>query len=167
MPMRMRERVLNRGIPAPRATLLLQFSQKQKCRSMFFLRFGVRRHVALIAVEKTEIEWTRTIHTKHTARDNRSKNAAGYAALQVAAHTGRCGALPSRVASYYHRNAEARSWGNGRATWARRKPSSISMAIPARAAEPNGLSGDHTRSKDPHHPHHAYQWEPWDGKNPL
>ena len=40
--MRMRERVLNRGIPAPRDTLLLQVSQKRKRSSMFFLRFGVR-----------------------------------------------------------------------------------------------------------------------------
>ena len=40
--MRMRERVLNRGIPAPRDTLLLQVSQKRKRPSMFFLRFGVR-----------------------------------------------------------------------------------------------------------------------------
>jgi hypothetical protein len=42
MPMRMRERVLNRGIPAPRDTLLLQVSQKRKRPSMFFLRFRVR-----------------------------------------------------------------------------------------------------------------------------
>ena len=44
MPMRMRERVLNRGIPAPRDTLLLQVSQKRKRSSMFFLRFRVRCH---------------------------------------------------------------------------------------------------------------------------
>ena len=44
MPMRMRERVLNRGIPAPRDTLLLQVSQKHKRSSMFFLRFRVRCH---------------------------------------------------------------------------------------------------------------------------
>ena len=42
--MRMRERVLNRGIPAPRDTLLLQVSQKRKRSSMFFLRFRVRCH---------------------------------------------------------------------------------------------------------------------------
>ena len=42
--MRMRERVLNRGIPAPRDTLLLQVSQKRKRSSMFFLGFRVRRH---------------------------------------------------------------------------------------------------------------------------
>jgi len=40
--MRMRERVLNRGIPAPRDTLLLQVSQKHNRSSMFFLRFRVR-----------------------------------------------------------------------------------------------------------------------------
>jgi hypothetical protein len=44
MPMRMRERVLNRGIPAPRDTLLLQVSQKRKRSSMFFLGFLVRCH---------------------------------------------------------------------------------------------------------------------------
>jgi hypothetical protein len=44
MPMRMRERVLNRGIPAPRDTLLLQVSQKRKRSSMFFLGFRVRCH---------------------------------------------------------------------------------------------------------------------------
>jgi hypothetical protein len=79
----MRERVLNRGIPAPRDTLLLQFSQKQKCRSMFFLRFGERRDVALIAVEKAEIEFTHTIHTKHTAGDNRGRKTSGYVAYRV------------------------------------------------------------------------------------
>ena len=42
--MRMRERVLNRGIPAPRDTLLLQVSQKRKRSSMFFLGFCVRCH---------------------------------------------------------------------------------------------------------------------------
>jgi hypothetical protein len=42
--MRMRERVLNRGIPAPRDTLLLQVSQKRKRSSMFFLGFRVRCH---------------------------------------------------------------------------------------------------------------------------
>ena len=42
--MRMREGVLNRGIPAPRDTLLLQVSQKRKRSSMFFLRFRVRCH---------------------------------------------------------------------------------------------------------------------------
>jgi hypothetical protein len=106
--MRMRERVLNRGIPAPRATLLLQFSQKQKCRSMFFLRFGGCRHVALIAVEKTEIEGTHTIHTKHTAGDNRGRKTSGYVAYRVRCMRGtaarcRCGwprtttRLPRRV----------------------------------------------------------------------
>ena len=45
MPMRMRERVLNRGIPAPRDTLLLQVSQKRKRPSMSFLGFRVRCHV--------------------------------------------------------------------------------------------------------------------------
>ena len=163
----MRERVLNRGIPAPRATLLLQFSQKQKCRSMLFLRFGGRGHVALIAVEKTEIEWTRTIHTKHTAGDIRSRRAPGYVGLPVPEHTGRCGALPSRVASYHHWTTEARAWRNGRATWAGSNPSTIPMAIRARAAERNGRRGDHRKPNDPHHPHHAYQWEPWDGKSPL
>src|ERR1035441_1170934 len=44
MPMRMRERVLNRGIPEPRDTLLLQVSQKRKRPSMFFLGFRVRCH---------------------------------------------------------------------------------------------------------------------------
>jgi len=44
MPMRMRERVLNRGIPAPRDTLLLQVSQKHNRSSMFFLGFCVRCH---------------------------------------------------------------------------------------------------------------------------
>jgi hypothetical protein len=77
----MRERVLNRGIPAPRDTLLLQFSQKHKCRSMFFLRFGGRRHVVLIAVEKTEIEGPHTIRTKHTAGDNRSREAARWGGI--------------------------------------------------------------------------------------
>ena len=42
--MRMRERVLNRGIPAPRDTLLLQVSQKHNRSSMFFLGFCVRCH---------------------------------------------------------------------------------------------------------------------------
>src|ERR1019366_2462171 len=39
------------------------------------------------------------------------------------------------------------------------------MAIPSHSAERNGRRGDHTRRKDPHHPHHAYQWWPWDRKN--
>jgi hypothetical protein len=72
-------------------------------------------------------------------------------------HTGRWGALSARVASYYHRTAEARSWRNGRATRARIKPSSMAVAIPARAAERNGRRGEHWNSKDPHHPHHAYR----------
>jgi hypothetical protein len=134
---------------------------------MFFLRFVGRREVALIAVEKAEIEWTRTIHTKHTAGDYRGRKTSGYVASRFPAHTGNCGALPSRVASYYHETADVRSWRNGRATWARRQASSISVAMPMRAAGRHGISGDHTSSKDPHHPHHDYQWCPWDGKNPL
>jgi hypothetical protein len=85
----------------------------------------------------------------------------------AASHTGRWGALSARVASYYHRAAKARSWGNGRATRASRKTSSMSMAIRARAAERNGRRGDHTKPKDAHHPHHAYRVV-WMGcKNPI
>jgi len=164
--MRMRERVLNRGIPAPRDTLLLQVSQKRKRPSMFFLRFRVHCHAheSPSRQQKSNGRLPSIPSTPQVITEAENRPLDGRAGC--IAH-GALGALPTRVASYYHRTAEARSWRNGRATWARRKTSSMSKAIPARAVDHNGRRGDHTKPKDPHHPHHAYPWWPWDGKCPL
>ena len=154
--MRMRERVLNRGIPAPRDTLLLQVSQKRKRPSMFFLGFRVRCH-AHESRSKQQKSNGRVPSIPSTPQVITEAESRRWVTVPAASHTGHWGALSARVASYYHRTAEARSWGNGRVTWARRKPSSMSMAIPSRAAERNGRRGDHRKPKDPHHPHHAYR----------
>jgi len=167
MPMRMRERVLNRGIPAPRDTLLLQVSQKHNRPSMFFLGFCVRCHAhespsrrqesngrvpsipstpqVVIEARKPPVGWPCRLHR---ARGAGARCRRGWP-------------------PYYHRTAKARSWGNGRATRARRKPSSMAVAIPARTAERNGRSGDHRKPKDPHHPHHAYRVVWMGRKNPI
>ena len=132
MPMRMRERVLNRGIPAPRDTLLLQVSQKHNRPSMFFLGFCVRCHAhespsrrqesngrvpsipstpqVVIEARKPPVGWPCRLHR---ARGAGARCRRGWP-------------------PYYHRTAKARSWGNGRATRARRKPSSMAVVIPAR-----------------------------------
>src|SRR5450755_5080687 len=68
------------------------------------------------------------------------------------------------MAAYYHRTAEARSWRNGRAAWARRKPSSMSMAIPARAA--GATAAVETTGNQKTHTIHTMPtaWCPWDEK---
>ena len=149
MPMRMRERVLNRGIPAPRDTLLLQVSQKRKRSSMFFLRFGVRfcAHGSPSRQQKSNGRLPSVPSTPQVIIEARKQPVGG---LPAASHTGRWDALSARVASYYQRTVKARSWGNGRATWARRETSSMSVAIPSRAARSATVAVETTGNRKTH-----------------
>ena len=167
MPMRMRERVLNRGIPAPRDTLLLQVSQKHNRSSMFFLGFRVRCHAheSPSRQQKSDGRLPSIPSTPQAVIEARKPPR--WVAFRLHRKWGAGACRRRRWPPRYHRTAEARSWGNGRATRARIKPSSMAVAIPARAAERNGRRGEHWNSKDPHHPHHAYRMVWMGRKTPI
>ena len=162
--MRMRERVLNRGIPAPRDTLLLQVSQKHKRSSMFFLRFCVRCHAhespsrqqksngrlpsipstpqAVIEARKPPVGWPCRLH--------RTRGAGA-----------RCrrGWPP-----YYHRTAEAGSWRIGCATLARRETSWMSVRF-HRAPRSTAVAVETTGNRKTHTIHTIpTAWCGWDEK---
>ncbi len=162
----MRERVLNRGIPAPRDTLLLQVSQKRKRSSMFFLGFRVRCHAheSRSRQQKSNGRLPSIPSTPQVIAEAESRRLGGLAGCIAHGALGRVAGAGGLVLPLDRRGAfvgqRARDVGQKKTvvdvhgdSIARRRV----QRSPWRRTKPN----------DPHHRHHAYQWEPWDGKNPL